>query len=111
MAWLQLTQENQLEALIEESKNFAVLIFKHSTSCPISHAAKMRLDDQLSFLNESFKLYYLDLLSFRSVSNLVSERLNVHHESPQVILLKNGEVIYDESHLDIQVQELLDQVS
>lgn len=50
--------------------------------------------------------YYLDLLSYRPISSAVAERFQVHHESPQIIVFKNGEVVYDESHMAIQMQEI-----
>lgn len=69
--------------------------------------AKRRLDSDIDKLDYA-DIYYLDLISYRGISNLVSEKLGVHHESPQVIVINGGEVTYDESHLDIQVADLLD---
>ena len=68
--------------------------------------AKSRLDRGIDKL-DSADTYYLDLLSYRNISNLIAEKLGVHHESPQVIVLNKGEVTYDESHLDISVEDIL----
>ena len=69
--------------------------------------AKRRLDSGLDKLDFA-DVYYLDLLSYRSISALVAEKLGVHHESPQVIVLNQGETTYDESHLDIHVDDLVE---
>lgn len=54
--------------------------------------------------------YFLDLLKYRPISSAIAERFQVHHESPQIIVIKNGEVVYDESHMSIQMQEITSQV-
>ena len=111
MSWNTLTEIKQIENIIKESYETPCVILKHSTTCPISYAAKMRLEGDLKDLSSKASLYYLDLLSYRSVSTAVAEKLQVHHESPQVILIKNGEVTYDESHLDITSAELTEQIA
>lgn len=82
------------------------MIFKHSTRCNISEIAKFRLEDDWDFSANEIEAYYLDLLAFRAVSQHVSETFSVHHESPQVLLISQGECVYDASHLDISVGEL-----
>jgi len=67
--------------------------------------AKRRLEDDWD-LEDVIIPYYLDLKSFRNISDAISERLSVHHESPQVLLIRNGECIYDASHFDITLSEL-----
>ena len=52
----------------------------------------------------------LDLLAHRNISNAIAEKLQVHHESPQAIILRNREVIYEESHMAIQMDEIAAQV-
>lgn len=68
--------------------------------------AKRRLDAEMDKLDFA-DVYYLDLLSYRPISHLVAEKLGVHHESPQIIVINRGETTYDESHLDIQVDDLI----
>ena len=82
------------------------LIFKHSTRCSISTMAKYRLEDDWNFEGKKLEPYYLDLINYRDLSKEVAEKFDVHHESPQVLLIKNGECTYDASHLDITVSEL-----
>jgi len=55
--------------------------------------------------------YFLDLIRHRALSNEVAERFQVHHESPQILLIKNGECVYDESHQGISMQEIEQQLS
>lgn len=107
MHWHTINNSRQISGIIESSYNRPQIIFKHSTTCPISSIAKRRLDSNIGDL-EIADLYYLDLLSYRSVSNDIAEQLGVHHESPQVIVIHKGETSYEESHLDISVEDLLE---
>lgn len=109
MNWIELTDEQQLETIQQESKEQAVVIFKHSTRCSISSMAKMRLERDEAPANVKF--YYLDLVRYRSVSNKIAEVFQVHHESPQVLLIKNGECTYDESHNGISMSEIEEQAA
>ncbi len=106
--WNKLTTVAQLDAVAERSKSLTCLIFKHSPTCSISAMAKARLEKKWDFDPSVIEPYYLDLLSFRPISNEIAERFQVWHESPQVLLIHNGECIYDASHLDISVEELHD---
>lgn len=103
MTWEFLINAEQLDTIVEESSVQPIVIFKHSTSCSISKMAMMRYEDGNDL---NFKSYYLDLLSYRSVSDEISERFQVYHESPQLILVHKGEAIYDASHFDISVDEV-----
>ncbi|MFN7326960.1 MAG: bacillithiol system redox-active protein YtxJ [Chitinophagales bacterium] len=106
MNWIPLTKEEQIAELVERSKQVPCLVFKHSTRCSISSIAKHRLEDDWSFTPEEIVPYYLDLISYRPLSSKIAEDFQVHHESPQVLLIVDGECIYDASHLDISVAEL-----
>lgn len=102
MNWIELTSIEQLEAIRTESKERPVVIFKHSTRCSISRTALDRLErnwkaEEVSDVN----VYYLDLLTYRSVSNQISESFLIEHESPQLLLLRDGNVIYHRSHFEI----------
>jgi bacillithiol system protein YtxJ len=105
MDWKVLTDEAALEQIVQLSATRPQIIFKHSTRCSISSVAKNRLDKAMQPPNADF--YYLDLINFRSLSNKVSEVFNVYHESPQVLVIKNGECVYDESHMGISMQDIL----
>ena len=69
--------------------------------------AKNRLEREVPANNVSF--YYLDLLRYRPISNKIAEDFHVHHQSPQVLLIKNGECTYEENHNGINMQEIAEQ--
>jgi bacillithiol system protein YtxJ len=105
--WKILNIDQQVQQILDLSHSKPVAIFKHSTRCSISIMAKDRLERAWKEEdNELVDIYYLDLISFRSISNLVSELSKVHHESPQLILFKNGAAIYDASHQEINLDDL-----
>lgn len=107
MKWNVLTDESQLPGIIERSHERPQVIYKHSTRCNISSIALRRLENKP--FPETIDFYYLDLLSYRSLSNKIAEQFKVYHESPQVILLHKGEAVYDESHLSIDMQDIIEQ--
>jgi bacillithiol system protein YtxJ len=107
MNWQTLNDIAQIDHIKTKSFDQPQVIFKHSTTCSISRMALGRLERETPPDNVDF--YYLDLLNHRPVSHAVAEQLQVHHESPQVIVLKNGEVVYDESHYAINMPEIVEQ--
>jgi bacillithiol system protein YtxJ len=107
--WHKLNTLEQLES-IKNDTNFSV-IFKHSTRCSISTMAKNRLEKGTSSLEVKATLYYLDLISYRPISNAVSELFSVMHESPQILVTKSGDCLLDASHLEINVSEILEVIS
>lgn len=104
--WIPLEDLQQLEEIKTKSSTKPCVIFKHSTHCSISSMAKLRLEDHWDFSKEEVDIYFLDLIRYRALSNEVAEQFSVYHESPQLILVRNGETTYDASHLDISVKEL-----
>jgi bacillithiol system protein YtxJ len=108
MNWIPLNTDSDLEAIITKSKDRPQVIFKHSTRCSISSMVKNRLEksDQPSEIDFNF----LDLLAHRPLSNKVAEQFSVYHESPQVLLIRNGECTYDESHMGISMNEIVEQL-
>lgn len=104
MNWTHLTTLDQLKA-IKESEGYS-FIFKHSTRCSISMMAKRKFELDWNDLPEDSTVWFLDLLNYREISNAVAELFQVHHESPQLLLIKNGECILDQSHSDISVDEV-----
>jgi len=108
--WHQLATEAELEALIERSHTVPCVIFKHSTRCSISSMAKSRFERNWDMDGTEIEPYYLDLIAYRPVSNKIAEALGVEHQSPQIILHKNGEAIYNTSHNDINIADLKTQL-
>ena len=109
MNWITLQHPEQLDQLKELSKTKAQVIFKHSSRCSISSVIKNRLEKSPTPSNIDF--YFLDLIRYRDISNKVAEDFSVYHESPQILLIKNGECIYDESHSGIMMSEIEEQAA
>lgn len=107
--WIPLTRIEQIEEIKERSKSIPQLIFKHSTRCGTSALAKSRLEKKQA--PATIEFYFLDLINFRLISNKVAEDFNVYHESPQVLLIKNGECIYEESHIGIRMEDIAEQAA
>lgn len=108
MQWNNLTQTSELETVVNQSFTQPIVLFKHSTRCSISSMAKARLEREDNWESASF--YYIDLLKNRDLSNAIAKNFDVHHESPQIILIRNGECVYDASHNAIMVGELKEQL-
>jgi bacillithiol system protein YtxJ len=109
MNWIDLTSEKELKQLVEKSHDKPQVIFKHSSRCGISAMAKSRLERSIAPSNADF--YFLDLINYRNLSNKVASDFNVYHESPQILIIKKGECIYDESHTAITMIEIEEQIS
>ena len=109
MTWNDITEEKQLAEIQDLSKTQPVLIFKHSTRCSISSMAKGRLERSMA--PEGVLFYLLDLIRYRPISNKIAEVFHVHHESPQVLLIRNGSCVYDESHNGISMDEIVEQAA
>lgn len=109
MNWIELTDEAQLNDVKALSTNKPQVIFKHSTRCPVSTMAKTRLERGTPPDNIDF--YYLDLIKHRSISQKIAEIFEVNHESPQILLIRNGACIYDESHSGITMDDIVEQTS
>lgn len=105
--WNSLTSEAQLDELREASFTKPQLIFKHSVSCGISAHVRHYLEDSTADLQKPMDLHYLDLLRYRPVSNAIASIFRVPHQSPQVIVLKDGEVIHTASHMAIRPETIL----
>ncbi len=107
MNWTEIKDISEIDALRNESNDGAIMLFKHSTSCPISSMALNRLERSWNDAEvKGLKPYILDLIRYREVSNQIAESFGVPHESPQVIVLRNGEAVYDTSHMGINFQDL-----
>lgn len=109
MNWLNLKKLEELDWLIKQSNNpqiSAVLIFKHSTRCGTSLMMKKQFENQFNFNPNHVLPYFLDLITYREISNKITEYTGIEHQSPQLIALKNGKVIYAASHYHISFEKL-----
>jgi len=110
MIWNEINSVEDVESIRRLSYEMYCIIFKHSTRCEISTMTLSRFERHWNE-DSAVQPYLLDLLKNRTVSNYISEIFNIKHESPQVLLIKNGECVYDESHTAIRVDELLEHVA
>jgi len=112
MNWKPLTTLDQLDAIRQESNEKPVLIFKHSTTCNISAMVLNRLERNwdVQDMGARVNAYFLDLKTYRQVSNGIAERFDVEHESPQVLIIRRGESVFDRSHAEITYQEIRDAI-
>lgn len=110
MNWKELTDEAQVNLIKESSHNKPVIIFKHSTRCGTSAMMLSRFERSWEE-DINADTYFLNLIAHRNISSRLADDFHVYHESPQVLLIKNGECTYDESHLGISVSELKEQLA
>lgn len=111
MNWNKLIQASQIEEIKNLSEERPVLIFKHSTRCSISSMSLDRVRRNWKVGDdEKVVVYFLDLIADRDISDLVASEFGVPHESPQVILIKNREAVYENSHYGISYPEIMSMV-
>ncbi|MGB3590377.1 MAG: bacillithiol system redox-active protein YtxJ [Nonlabens sp.] len=104
--WDQLDSIDQLDNLIANSSKRPKVIFKHSTRCGISRMALGQFEKNYESDGVDAGYYLLDLLRNRDVSDAVASKLAVQHQSPQVIVISNGEVIHTDSHHGIDIKKI-----
>lgn len=105
--WHPLTRLEQLDEIGQESQNQLVVIFKHSTRCGISRMVLRNFEKEfVDNPEQPYRLYFLDLLSNREISNEIANRFGVRHESPQMLIIKNGKVVQHDSHHSIKAASL-----
>lgn len=110
LPWKRLTSVDQLKEVIKGSTEKPVLLFKHSTRCNISSMAMNGFTRSWQGTPEQIDIYYLDLLNYRDVSNAIASETGVMHQSPQVIVLKNKEVVYTATHSGIDARSALNSI-
>lgn len=108
MNWIPLKDEAGLETIKLKSADQPQVIFKHSTRCGTSSMIKNRLEKAGSPAQLDFN--FLDLIAHRALSNKIAGDFKIRHESPQILLIKNGECVYDESHNGISMDEIIENV-
>ena len=105
-SWNQLTSEEDLNRAWEIAQEKPIVLFKHSTRCSISAMALRSFQHEWKQEDTTMELYLLDLIAFRSISNEIAERTGVQHQSPQVIVLFQGKILYHASHESINASKI-----
>jgi bacillithiol system protein YtxJ len=108
--WHNLEQLSELKIIEQLSYEKPVAIFKHSTGCGISRMSLKQFENEYNIEPDKIKLYFLDLLNHRDVSNEIAVLFKVPHQSPQILVIKNGACVYNTSHDDISAIELSEYV-
>jgi bacillithiol system protein YtxJ len=109
MNWISISDENEVSLLQEKSFDQsvkAIIIFKHSTRCSISSMAKDRLERHWDLDPAAYPVFYVDVLASRPLSNKIADVFAIRHESPQLIILQKGKVIFSASHSEISFPEI-----
>lgn len=106
IAWNNIETDADLQKALEESHDRLVLIFKHSTRCSISAFALRNFERAYSYDQTSVSPYFLDLIEHRSISNRIADELNVTHQSPQLIVVKQGKAVNHTSHERIDASDV-----
>jgi bacillithiol system protein YtxJ len=104
--YFQLDKMEQFDEIDEISKTKPVVLFKHSTRCSISRMALKQFDAEFNYPEEKIDWYLLDLLNHRDLSNEIASRYNVVHQSPQIVVIRNGKAVFNESHDSISAEDL-----
>jgi len=94
--FFKIDNKETLDKLITDSQTTPIVIFKHSTSCGISSAAYREMEKLEAPVN------LLEVQSARDVSREIADRTGIRHETPQVIVLKDGKAVWDASHFDVK---------
>lgn len=110
MNWIQLTSLGQLNEITQLSTEKSVVIFKHSTRCSVSRMALKQFENDYKIADNEANAYFLDLLNFRDISNEIASKFQIEHQSPQVILVKNGKVTYSVTHSEIDADTLKEHI-
>lgn len=108
--WLQLKEPEELSKLLEASNEKPQVIYKHSTRCGVSAMALSNLHQLQQEVAEKADFYFLNVISHRWLSQQVAEQLQVRHESPQLLIIQNGEVVWSGSHYQVTAASIEAQI-
>ena len=107
MDWIKLHTRQQLEDIKSQSDKTPVVIFKHSTRCATSRMTLDRLERTWNMQEMAQVIpYFLDLLTYRQISNEVADYFGVEHESPQILVISKGQSVLDLSHFEIDYEPI-----
>lgn len=104
--WKEITSVEEFNEMLNAPTEKAKLFFKHSTRCSISSMALKGFEREWNVSSDDFELYFIDLIAHRDISNAIAAESHVEHQSPQVVVWRNGEVVYNASHHHIDAQKI-----
>lgn len=106
--WSTISEPSQLQTVLQQSEEKPQLIYKHSHRCSVCFVAKGNLEKAADEIREQADMHCLNVVKNREASDMIASDLDVRHESPQVIMLNNGEVIWHASHGSIDADTILE---
>lgn len=106
LPWIPLNDLKQLDYIKKKSGIKTQVIFKHSTRCGISSMVQRQFISEYNFSEKELDLYYLDILSYRQISDEVGYKFQLIHQSPQLLVIKNGTLVANASHGQINQVDL-----
>ena len=106
MHWIHLTHEDQLQKIIVRSEEKPQVVFKYSSHCHLSETILTQL--QKNCCPDHMDFHFLDLTDHENISKKISEKFHITHQSPQILLIKEGACIYQESHSEISLKEIIE---
>lgn len=101
--WSPITGDDHLENAVRLSYENKVVIFKHSTGCGVSRMALKKFENEMALLQDDVAFFFLDLLAYRDLSNKIAKKFGIVHQSPQIIVLKDGKAVRSASHEEISI--------
>lgn len=108
--WNVLQDEDEVQALMEASEDQPQLVYKHSHRCSICIMAKERIEESFNALSQKATMNFVNVIKSRPVSDVLTNQTGIRHESPQVLLIQNKEVIWHDSHGSIKTEKILEQL-
>jgi bacillithiol system protein YtxJ len=109
MHWIHLTDEDQLQKIVVRSQEKPQVIFKYSSCCDLSETIFQRLQKKRCPQHVDF--HFLDLSGHANISEKVSTIFQVSDLSPQILIIKDGECIFNESHSEICLEQIMEHVT
>ncbi|MBL1409675.1 bacillithiol system redox-active protein YtxJ [Sphingobacterium faecale] len=109
MIWKEINSMDSIQDIF--ASNAIHILFKHSTRCPVSAMAKRNLEHDKVLIPKDTIIHYLDLIAYREISNTIEQLWGVKHESPQLIVVQGHNCLYNASHSDIDMQDIIPFIS
>jgi bacillithiol system protein YtxJ len=98
--FIEVKSNQELDKLFEQSNEKPIFLFKHSLTCPISAGVHQEIS------GADADVHIVVMQHARNVSDAITQRTGIRHESPQAIVLKNGKPIYHASHYDVTAADV-----
>lgn len=109
--WQKISQTSHVDSIIESSSERPQLIYKHSHRCSVCFVAKGDLEQSSEEILDHADMHFVNVVHHREASDYIASELDIRHESPQVILVDQGDVVWHASHGSIEAEKMLDEIT